>query len=110
MLQTDEWTSGDYVEVKVLNRPVQKYWRWAGVNWIMHPRLPGVGTASETCYMFHRNSMGHAMNTSGMDVAVGYDDQDDYSWARCSVFMGSKRLENSGIVKMVHNGSAYVAE
>jgi hypothetical protein len=109
MRQIPEFNNGDWVEIKVLNRPVQKYWRWGGVNWITHPRLTGAGTASETCFLFHRNSIGHAANVSGMDVRVGYDEQDDFSWGRHSIFMGSKILQNQGIVKMLHDGSEYVA-
>lgn len=109
MRQIPEFNNGDWVEVKVLNRPVQKYWRWAGVNWITYPRLPGAGTASETCFLFHRNAIGHAANVSGMDIRVGYDDQDDYSWARSSIFMGTKLLQNSGVVKINHDGSEYTA-
>lgn len=107
MMQIPEFNSGDYVDIKRLGRPVMKYWRWAGANWIVHPRLTGVGTASESCYLFHRNSIGHAANVADMQARVGYDEPDDFSWARHSIFMGSKKLQNSGIVKVLHDGSEY---
>jgi hypothetical protein len=44
-----------------------------------------------------------------MESPVGYDDEQNYSWARCSIFMGSAVLQNSGIVVMNHDGSALVA-
>ena len=109
LMQIPEYSSADFVEVKPFSGPVRNYRRWAGVNWITHPKLTGVGTSSEKCYMYHRNAIGHAVNTGEMMVGVGYDDEQDYSWARVSAFMGSKLLQNSGIVQMLHDGSAYAA-
>lgn len=105
LMQTKEFNSGDFVEVKPLVGPVRKFWRWAGVNWIMHPRLTGVGTSSEKCYIYHKEAIGHAANTEGMNVMAGYNEEDDYYWARSSIFMGSKKLQNTGIVQMLHDGS-----
>jgi hypothetical protein len=107
LIQTKEYASADYVEVKPFAGPAKKYMRWMGVNWIVHPRLTGGGTSSESCFLFHRDAIGHAVNTGGMDVSAGYNDEDDYYWARSSIFMGSKLLQNSGVVKMLHDGSAY---
>jgi len=109
LLQVKEFAHADYVETKPLTGPARTYIRWAGVNWIEHPQLTGAGTATEKCYMFHRDAIGHAMDTDNMDVAAGYNEEDSYYWARCSTFMGSKLLQNSGVVQMKHDGSAYVA-
>jgi hypothetical protein len=110
LLQLPEYASGDYVEVKPLVGPVQKFFRWAGFNWIVHPRLTGsVGAggsgASEKCYFYHRNSIGHAIDKDGMDTAIGYDDEQDYSYCRMSTFMGSTKLQNKGIVQYLHDNS-----
>ena len=110
LMQLTEFSSADYVNVKPLVGPVQKYLRWAGINWIMHPRLTGsVGAsgtgASEKCYIYHKNSLGHAIDKEGMDTAVGYDDKQDLSYCRMSTFMGSKLLQNSGIVQYLHDNS-----
>lgn len=114
MLQLTSFTSSDYVEIKPLVGPAQKYRRWAGFNWIVHPLLDGsVGAggsgASEKCYFYHRDSMGHAIDKENMDVAVGYDDEQDYSYCRMSTFMGSKLLQNGGIVQFLHDNSANVS-
>lgn len=109
LMQVPEFASSDYVEVKPFSGPARRMRRWFGVNWIVHPNLTGVGTNAEKCYLYHRDSIGHAMETgSGLKTAVGYDDEQDYSYARASGFFGSKLLQNSGIVQMVHDGSAYV--
>lgn len=108
MLQIPEFASADYVNVKPLAGPMASYPRYLGLNWIEHPRLTGVGTAAEKCYIFHRASIGHAVNTGAMDVAIGYNEEQAYSFARVSAFMGSVVLQNNGIVQMIHDGSAYV--
>ena len=109
MLQTTEFASGDYVDVKPLNGPVRKMWRWGGLNWMLHTGLSGAGGATEKCYMFHKRSMGHAANSANMDVKVGYDEKQDISWARATLFHNAKLLQNGGIVQLLHDGSAYVA-
>ncbi len=105
LMETREFASGEYVDVKMFNGSIRKMFRWFGINWIVHPNLTGVATSTELCYVFHRNSIGHAVNTAGLSSPVGYDDEQDYSWARASVYMGSKLLQNSGIVQMKHDGS-----
>lgn len=109
LMQTKEFASADYVEMKTLQGQPFRMRRWAGFNWIMHPRVSGVGTASEICYFYHRNAIGHAVDTDNMDVDADYNREDSYSWARCSAFMGSKLLQNGGVVKVTHDGSALSA-
>lgn len=109
LMQTKEFASADYVEVKPFAGPIRTYRRWAGINWIMHPNLSGAAGAAELCHVYHRNAIGQAVNTGDMDMAVGVHDEQNYSWARCSVFMGSKILQNTGIVKIIHDGSGFAA-
>lgn len=115
LLQIASYTSADYVDVKPLSNGMTgwadkpKAKRWLDINWIVHPTLPGKGTSAEKCFMYHRSAIGHAANSDGMNTAVGYDDEQDYSFARASVFMGTQILQNSGVVVMNHDGSAYVA-
>lgn len=113
LLQIAAYTSADYVNVKPIvgdtgwsDKPKAK--SWLGVNWIVHPDLPGVGTNAEKCFLYHRDAIGHAVDTDGLNIAIGYDDEQDYSYARCSAFMGTALLQNTGVVVMQHDGSAYV--
>ena len=102
-----QFTSADYVKQPGFDGiPKDKAFSWYGVNWIVDAALPGVGTASATCFMYSQNAIGHACDTENLSTAVGYDSKNDKSWARCSTFMGSALLQNSGVVKMLHNDSA----
>jgi hypothetical protein len=109
LMQVSAFTSADFVEMRPFSGPVRRFRRWAGCNWIFHPNVPGVGTSAEKCFMFHRNAIGHAVDRNGIQSPVGYDEEQDYSYARCTVYMGSKLLQNSGVVVINHDGSAYVA-
>ena len=109
MMQVSAFTSADFVEVKPFNGPARRFRRWAGCNWIVHPNVSGVGTNAEKCFMFHRNAIGHAINMGDLQSIVGYDEEQDYSYARTTGYMGAKLLQNSGVVVMNHDGSAYVA-
>lgn len=116
LLAVPEFSSSDWVSMKPVDsgstawKDTVGFYRWLGVNWLVHPNLPGVGTSAEKCFMYHSSSIGHAVNADGIQSPVGYDEEQDYSWARASVFMGSKLLQNSGIVVMNHDSSAFAAE
>lgn len=115
LMQIPEYASSDYVDVKPFTGPARRFRRWMGVNWMCHPRLTGsvgAGAAgtSEQCFMFHRNAIGCAVDKSGIDTAIGYDEEQAYSYCRVSVHMGARLLQNSGICMMQHDASGYVAQ
>jgi hypothetical protein len=109
LMQTTEFANGDYVDMKPFGGPARKMFRWMGINWIVSSRITGLGTASEICYMFHRKAIGYAVNVGEEKIAAGYDEKQDTSWSRASVYHGAKILQNNGIVKITHDGSAFVA-
>ena len=72
-----------------------------------HPNLTGVGTASEKCYLFHRDAVGSAFDQGeGLNIGIGYDDEQDYSYARASSFTGAKLLQQSGVLQFLHDASS----
>lgn len=109
LMQTKEFASVDYVNNKPFENGMTMF-RWAGVNWIVHPNLTGKGTAAEKCLMYHRSAIGHACDTQNIAVDADYDREQDYSWARATAYMGSKLLQNSGVVVINHDGSAFAAQ
>jgi len=109
LMQNTEFSNGEYVEMKPFSGPARKMFRWAGVNWIVSSRVTGIGTASEICYMFHRSAIGYAVNVGEEKIEADYDKKQDTSWSRATVYHGAKILQNTGIVKITHDGSAFVA-
>ncbi len=114
LLQATGFSSADYVNKKPMeggtawsDKP--GFYNWMGVKWIVHPNVTGVGTNAEKCYMFHKSAIGHAVDVAGLDTNLGYDGEQGYSWCRVSVHMGSKLLQNSGVVQIMHDGSAFAA-
>lgn len=114
LIQTKEFGSADYVTARPLvdggpswgdKRMVYK---WMGVTFIEDPTLPGIGTAAEKCFLFHKKSVGHAIKTQQIDFDMDYNREQKYSWANCSTFTGSVLLQNSGVVVMNHDGSAMI--
>lgn len=113
LMQAPEFSKAVYVDAKPFAgndanwRDKPQAYRWMNMLVISHPNLPGKGTSSEKSFMFHRDAIGHALDKSGIQSPVGYDEEQDYSWARCTAYMGAKLLQNSGVVVMTHDGSAY---
>lgn len=112
--QATEFANAQYVDVRPYAGEQNASWkdkpmayRWRNTLIVAHPNLPGKGTSSEKSFMYHKTAAGHAMDTAGMQSPVGYDEENDYSWARCSGYMGALVLQNSGIVVITHDGSAY---
>ncbi len=107
LMGLNQFTSADYINQKPFEGVSKsRAFNWYGVNWIVDAALDGVGTSSATCFMYSRKAIGHAMNSEGTQTFVGYDDKNDKSWARCTEYMGSKLLQNSGVIKMLHDDSA----
>ena len=105
-----EFANANYVDVKPFGQSGGAEWRdrplayrWKNVLVVEHPNLPGQGTTSEKSFLYHKTAIGHAANTEGMQSPVGYDEEQAYSWARCSCDMGAVMLQNAGIVVITHN-------
>lgn len=106
LMQIPEWISADYVDVKPLTGPQLRVKRCWGFNWIFHPNVTDVGTSSEQCYFYHRDAIGSAFDDGeGLNTAIGYDEEQDYSFARASSFTGAKLLQQSGVVQFLHDAS-----
>jgi hypothetical protein len=111
MTDITSFSSSDYTR----NRPMDQgaprgpaMVEWNNVKWMMHPRLTGVGTSSTTMFIWHRDAIGHAIDSRGIQAYVGFDEQQDESWQRHTVYHAAKILQNSGIVKVVHDDSGLV--
>jgi hypothetical protein len=111
--QAPEFSNADYVDMRPYAGETSSWkdkpmaYRWRNCLIMEHPNLPGKGTSSEKSFLFHKSAIGHAMDTAGLQSPVGYDQEQDYSWARASAFMGAKLLQNTGVVVLTADGSAY---
>lgn len=111
--QTPEFTSAEYVNIRPYAgddpswRDIPMAYRWRNCLIVEHPSLPGKGTSSEKSFLFHKSAIGHAADTAGMQTFVGYDEEQDYSYARVTMYMGAKLLQNAGVVVITADGSAY---
>lgn len=113
--EAPEFAKASYVDVKPYSgsdtnpswrdRPMA--YRWRNCLLIEHPQVPGLATASEHAFLFHKSSIGQAANTGGLQSPVGYNEEQDYSYARASMDMGAKLLQNSGVVNFTYDGTIY---
>ena len=110
MLGISEYANAMYVKIQPFaNGAWQTYKRWAGVNWIMSPLVTGVGTASELCYIYHRDALGWAGNMTEESVFADYDKKQAMNWARAELYHEAALLQNTGVIKVTHDGSEFVA-
>jgi hypothetical protein len=112
--QAPEFAKATYVNMKPWAgedenanwRDMPYAYRWKNMLVISHPNLPGKATTSEKSFLYHKTSAGHAADKDTLQSPVGYNDEHDYSFARASMFMGAKLLQNAGIVVITGDGSA----
>jgi hypothetical protein len=115
LMQASEFANSQYVEARpyVTGKPnygdMRMVYKWAGMTVIVDPTLPGAGTSSEKCFLFHKNALGHAINKNALEFDMDYDREQKYSWANCSAFFGTALLQNTGVVVITHDGSAVVS-
>lgn len=107
LMQVKEFSSSDYVDVKPFVGPAKRMLRWAGINFFVSNRLSGRTGTSEKLLMWHRDAIGYAANTGDMKVDADENRENSYFWAKASIFAGAKLLQNSGVVVIPHDGSAY---
>ena len=111
--QAPEFANAQWVDLRPYAGDVPSWqdkpmaYRWRNCLIVEHPNLPGKGTTSETSFLFHKSAIGHALDTAGLQTPVGYFEEQDYSWARATAYMGAKLLQNSGVVVITADGSAY---
>ena len=111
--QATEFSNAQYVDIRPYSGDTPSWkdkpmaYRWRNCLIVEHPGLPGRGTSSEHSFMFHKTAVGMAIDTGGMQTPVGYFEEQDYSWARATAYMGALLLQNTGVVNITHDGSAY---
>ena len=111
--QAPEFANAQYVDLRPYAGDTPSWkdkpmaYRWRNCLVVEHPNLPGRGTSSEKSFLYHKSAIGQAMDTAGVQSPVGYDEEQDYSWARVTAYMGALVLQNSGIVVITADGSAY---
>lgn len=113
MEQQPEFSSAKYIEMRPYagqnmswrDKPMAYQWRSALI--CVHPNLPGKGTSSEKNFLFHKTAIGQAANQAGLEALIGYNEEQAYSWARTTCYMGAKMLQNTGVVVITADGSAY---
>ena len=106
LMQIPEFNNADYVDMKFLTGPARRMTRWAGFNWIFYPLMTGVGTSAEKCYFYHRNAIGSAFDMESLEVEIGRDAEQNYSFARATSLTGSVMLQQAGVVQFLHDASA----
>lgn len=109
MTDIASFASADYVHFDA-ESPVEmgmnvpgRFKHWMGINWTVHNGLPGKGTSSATNLAWHREAVGYSTSTRGIDAQLGYDEEQDYTWRRTTIFHGAVKLQNVGIVKWTHD-------
>ena len=109
LLQSPEFSSKDYVDAGVLGGPAgRRMIRWAGVNWITSTAVANAQLSNETLYIWHKSAIGYACNMGEEKIFAGYNEEQGRSWSRAEIYDVAKILQNTGIIKISHDSTAFV--
>lgn len=71
---------------------------WYGIHWIVHNRLPGIGTSQAKMYLWHKTSTGQAVN-SDVDITWAWENTRKAWSAAGSMSMGAVVIDANGIIE-----------
>jgi hypothetical protein len=112
VLNVPQFTSVDYTGSKKVDKgapgPTMRT-MFMGFEWIVHPDLPGAATSSSTNFFYHKEAVGYSVSSRGIDPQAGYNEEQDYSWRRTTIYHGSVKLQNSGGVKFLFDDTGLSA-
>lgn len=101
LMTIDEFKRSDYVGPDDLpyKRVGDQIRTWNGIHWMVHPDLPGAGTATAKCYAWHRSAVGHGIASEFSTMWVpsaavhGWD-------CSASLSMGATVIDVNGILEI----------
>lgn len=101
LLSIEEFSSADYVGAKTPFVAGCESRKWLGINFIMHTGLPATGTgatAAHTCFIYHKNAVGHAV---GMDIKTDITWHGDYAahFVNNMMSQGACLIDAKGVIK-----------
>jgi hypothetical protein len=107
--QDKAFTNIEYAPRKMFDGSTNLAFTWGPIDFIVYSKVPGVGTSAEKCFLYNKMAMGYAMDSSGMKINVGYNEEHDYSFSDAIYYGGAKLLQNSGVVVINHDASGFAA-
>jgi len=105
----DEFSNADYVSMKKWDDGVvsnKKMYDWNGIKIFCNTGIEGLGTSDEYCFLYHKTAIGHAIDKGNFDVVMGYNEEQNYSFVRCSTYTGAALLQNEGVAVLKFVGNA----
>ena len=118
----DSFASSDYVGANGLpfvdGAPGHRMFRsWMNVSWCMHPGLPGQGTSTAKCFVYHKNAVGYAIQKAERNVSGGENVSADITWHgdRAAYFInhmmsgGAVMIDDTGVIEGNLNDTTAIA-
>lgn len=85
----------------------RRMYSFSGINIVVHSDVPGVGTALETNFLYHKTSVGSVYSKDQLlGVNSGYIEHQGKYYAIAGVRTGSAALQTTGMFKFYTNGLA----
>lgn len=109
LLTMPNFTSSDYVDRKPLMDEAPRPLIYANAWHMLHNGLPGRTGATAQMFVYAKSAVGHALaEGENIKVAAGYNEEQDYSWDRATIYHRALIIQQAGVLKVVHDDSAAI--
>lgn len=96
-------SSSDYAEIKLPGG--NRAFRWRGINWVAHERVPGRGTTAAKCFLFAKSAVGYK-SAREPQMRAGEDDKHLDYYCNGRVWDASRILLQRGVLEFTYNDQA----
>lgn len=97
LMTVEEFASGDFVGPSLPFMQNIDARTWMGIHFLIHNRLPGVGTNAARVFMYHMSSVGHGIN-SEVDITWDWENEKKAWSAAGSMSMNAVVIDPRGII------------
>ncbi|MBL0935516.1 MAG: hypothetical protein IBJ07_12300 [Rhizobiaceae bacterium] len=109
LLKMQTFTSSDYVDRKPLMADAPRPLMFANAWHMMHNGLVGRTSNAAKMFVYAKSAVGHALATDEIKVAAGYNEEQDYSWDRATIYHRAVILQQAGVLEVTHDDTAAIA-
>jgi hypothetical protein len=104
--QFPEFSNADYVgDAKLAGQTIEAR-RWIFGTHMHMPDLPGATTAAASCFVFHKDGVGHAFDNSAPRIESDFDKEDQYDFMSACVMHAARNLQLGGVWRIAHDDTA----
>jgi hypothetical protein len=101
--QFPEFTNSQLVGEAKLDGSTVEMRKWIFGTHMLFPDLPGAASNSASCFVYHKDAIGHGYDSKAPRIEAGYDEEDQYNFMSAIVMHTGRVLQPGGVWRIYHD-------